>query len=167
MNTPNDSTSKASAADLQRLADTELSLKSRLGYVVLLLVSLMMSGAVGSLWATEPLLPARTQIAFAAMVLIGLSWSGFALWVLNSRRILLARHSIIAGRMSVMFTSVYLCGALAVGYAKGGGGAFAGAGVGAAMLIAAVVVLRRAHRKFSELAARRQMLARQLGVSAT
>jgi hypothetical protein len=163
----NDSTSKVPPADLRRLADTELSPKSRLGYVILLLVSLMMSGAIGSLWATEPLLPMRTHIAFAVMVAIGISWSAFALWTLSSRRILLAKHSVIACHMSVIFTSLYLIGALITGYAKGGGAAFVAAGVGAAMLIAAMVLLRRARRKFAELIERRNVLARQLGGNVT
>ena len=43
-----------SAAALQRLLDTELSLPSRLGYVALLLVALTMTAVITALWATEP-----------------------------------------------------------------------------------------------------------------
>src|SRR6266542_6921921 len=96
------------AAAIQRLADVELSLRSRLGYVALLLAALMMTGVVGALWLTEPALPLRTQIGFALMVVIGLSWVAFALRVLTSRRMLLARHRIVAGRMAVAFTALFL-----------------------------------------------------------
>ena len=68
----------ASTADLRRLMDAELSQASRLGYVALLLGSLTMTVVVSSLWLTEPVLPTRTRIAFALMIVIGLSWTAFA-----------------------------------------------------------------------------------------
>ena len=60
-----------SLQDVRTLAGAELSLKSRLGYVALLLVSLGMTAVILSLWLTEPALPPRAQWAFGAMTLIG------------------------------------------------------------------------------------------------
>ncbi len=155
------------APELLRLADTELSLRSRLAHVALLLVSLMMTGVVGSLWLTEPALPQRTQLAFAVMTAIGLSWAAFALWVLRSRRVLLARHRIVAGRMAVAFTALYVIGALTAGYQSGERAAWAAAAVGVVMLAGAIALLAYAHREFARLMARRRVLERELGEKTT
>src|ERR671918_2584122 len=103
MITTDDAPPRISASAWQRLADAELSVRSRLGYVALLLVALMMTSVIGALWMTEPVLPWRTQLAFGMMIVIGLSWVAFALWVLTHRRVLLARDSVVAGRMAVTF----------------------------------------------------------------
>jgi hypothetical protein len=152
-------------SDLMRLADTELSLWSRLGYVALLLAALMMTIVVGSLWLTEPSLPQRTQVGFALMTVIGISWVVFAIRVLTHRRVLLARHGIVAGRMAVTFTFVFVLGALAAIVAAGGAAAYAATATGVVMLGAAIVLLRRAHRTFARLTERRDLLARELGRS--
>ena len=151
-----------SAAALQRLLDTELSLPSRLGYVALLLVALTMTGVITALWATEPALPLRTHVGFALMVAIGLSWIIFAVWVLTHRRILFARHQIVAGRMAVTFTTVFLLGTLVVGYSTGRPEAYKATAVGVLLLGVAVVVLVRAERAFARLVSRRDTLAREL-----
>jgi membrane associated rhomboid family serine protease len=162
MSATNDSTPKMPAA-LQRLADTELSSRSRMGYVGLLLMSVLMSVAIGSLWATEPSLPTRTQVAFAAMVAIGVSWCVFALRVLTSRRILLARHAIVAGRMAVTFTSIFVVGTLAAAYASDNRAAgLTAASIGMVMAIASGLLLRCAHRRFEQLEERRRTLERQM-----
>jgi hypothetical protein len=153
-NTP----SPISASVLQRLADAELSVRSRLGHVALLLVALMMTSVIGALWLTEPALPRHTQLAFGMMMVIGLSWAAFALWVLTHRRVLLARHSIVAGRMAVTFTALFLMGALAVGYETGGRTPYTAALLGVVMLGGAVAMLARAHRTFARLTARRRAL---------
>ena len=151
------------STDLHRLADAELSLPSRLGHVALLLGAITMTIIVSSLWLTEPQLPLRTRIAFAIMVAIGLSWAAFAVWVLTHRRILLARHRIVAGRLAVTFTAVFALGALGVGVATGRPEALSAAGLGTVMLVVAVALLIRAHREFSRLASRRDTLGRELG----
>ena len=151
--------------DVQRLLDAELSLRSRLGYVALLLVSLAMAALAGALWLTEPALPLRTRVAFALMIVIGLCWAVFSVWVLRHRRVLYARQSIVAGRMAVTFTSVFVLGALATGYESGKEAAYAAAALGVVMLIAAVLMLWRGHQAFNRLAERRDALARQLGRS--
>jgi predicted signal transduction protein with EAL and GGDEF domain len=155
-----------SAAALQRLLDSELSLPSRLGYVALLLVALTMTAVIAALWATEPVLPLRTHIGFALMVAIGLSWIIFAVWVLTHRRILFARHQIVAGRMAVTFTTVFLLGTLVVGYSTGRPEAYKATAVGMVLVGLAVVVLVRAKRTFAHLITRRDALARELGRSA-
>jgi membrane associated rhomboid family serine protease len=166
MTTPYDASSPtmppASAAALKQLVDVELSMPSRLGYVALLLAALTMTGVIGTLWATEPSLPLRAQVAFGVMVAIGASWGVFALWVLTHRRILLARHQIVAGRMAVLFTSVFILGSLAVGYATRRPEAYKAAAVGVLMLGLAVVALVRAHRAFGRLVNRRDVLEREL-----
>ncbi len=169
MTTPYDVSSStlppASVAALKQLVDAELSMPSRLGYVALLLAAMTMTGVVGTLWATEPSLPLRVHVAFGVMLAIGASWVVFALWVLTHRRILLARHQIVAGRMAVTFTSVFMLGSLAVGYATGRPEAYKAAAVGVLMLGLAVVTLVRAHRAFGRLVSRRNVLERELGRS--
>jgi LPXTG-motif cell wall-anchored protein len=155
----------SSRESVRRLLNAELSLASRLGHVGLGLSAAMMTAVVASLWMTEPSLPLRTQIGFGVMVGIGLSWVGFAVWVLTHRRPLLAGHRIVAGRMAVAFTSLFLLGAVVAGMATGGSAAYAAAALGLAMLAAAVVVLRRAHVTTARLRERRVALERELGKS--
>jgi hypothetical protein len=166
MTTTENTPSPISAGALQRLADAELSIRARLGHVALLLVALMMSGVIGSLWLTEPALPPRTQLAFEVMIVIGLWWVAFALWVLTHRRVLLARHRIVAGRMAVTLTALFLVGALAAGYQSGARAAFAAAALGVLMLGAAVAMLLHAHLVFDRLTARRRALELELGRNA-
>lgn len=151
---------------MRRLVNAELSVASRMGYVALGLAAAIMTAIVASLWMTEPSLPARTQIAFGAMVGIGLSWVGFATWVLTHRRPLLADHRIVAGRMAVTFTSLFVIGAVVLGLASGGSAPYAAAALGVAMLAIAIVLLVRAHRVSTRLRERRAALERELGRSA-
>jgi hypothetical protein len=155
----------SSSESVRRLLKAELSLASRLGYVGLGLAAAVMTAIVASLWVTEPSLPLRTQIGFGAMVGIGLSWAGFAIWVLTHRRPLLADHRIVAGRMAVTFTSLFAIGAVAVGLTAGGSASFAAASLGVAMLAVATVLLVRAHRASARLSERRAVLERELGRS--
>lgn len=156
--------SAVSVEGLRRLAASELSLPSRRWHVALLLAALIMTSVIASLWLTEPVLPLRTQLAFGVMTAIGLSWMVFAGWVLARRRVLFAQDRVMAGRMAVTFTAVFTVGALAVGYTTGGRAPYAAAALGVVMLVAAVVVLMRAHRTFDRLNARRQTLQREIGV---
>ena len=155
--------SSLSTAHLPRLLDTELSRRSRLGYVALLLVSMAMTVVVVSLWLTEPALPVRTRVAFGAMTVIGLAWMVFAGWVLTTRRVLLGRDSVVAGRLAVTFTAVFIAGALLVGYSTGGKAPLAAAATGVGLLGVAVALLVRARRRVAGLMARRDALERDLG----
>jgi hypothetical protein len=154
-----------SADAVRQLVETELSLRSRLRYVALLLGALTMTAVIGSLWLTEPVLPMRTRVAFGVMTGIGLSWAAFGVWVLTHRRPLLAPHGIVAGRMAVTFTAAFVLGSLLVGWQTGTRAPHAAAAFGGLMLVVAVVVLRRAHREFARLTERRRMLAREIGLA--
>jgi hypothetical protein len=151
------------AAEVSRRLSLQLSLPARLGYVILLLVSLAVAGVVSALLLTEPALPLRTQCAFGVIVAIGLAWAGYAAWVLRHRQVLFARHRVIAGRMAVSFAAIFLLGALLLGRAEGFGASWYGAlAVGLVMLCAAAIVLYRANRRLGELLRRRHELECEL-----
>lgn len=152
--------------DLRRLADAELTLPPRLGYVALMLFALSMTAVVTALWITEPVLPMRTRMAFAVLSLLGISWAIFAAWVLTRRRALLAHHRIVAGRMAVAFTTVFLLGALAAGVATGRSAPYAAAAMGVVLLAGAIFMLARARRLSARLTERRDALQRELGRTA-
>ncbi len=147
---------------IQKLAQAELSLPARLGYVALLLVATLATVGVVSLWVTEPLLPLRTQLAFAAMSVIGLSWAALSIWALATRRVLFARDRVIAGWMAAGFTSMFLIGAGVAVLVSGGAAAWVALATGAIMLAVAVRVLSGARRRFAALSARRVELERIL-----
>jgi hypothetical protein len=156
---------RVSIADIQRLAAGELSLPSRFGHALLLVVSLTMAVAVGSLWATEPSLPMRTQIAFALIVSAALAWSVFATWVLVRRRVLFGSDRVVAATMGLAFSALFTAGMLAVGYWGGfGRPAYAGALVESLFCGVAGVLLVNARRRVAGLSRRRKELERQLGV---
>ena len=152
-------------ADLRRLLDAELSLRSRLGYVGLLLSSAAMTAVILSLWLTEPTLPVRTAVAFAVLTVIGLAWVVFAGWVLTRRRPLFGRDRLVAGWMAVTFTSAFAVGTLAVGYLSGGAAPYAASAMALVLLAVAVAALVRARRNIARLTARREALERELGIN--
>jgi hypothetical protein len=157
MNTPTNMQT-GSLEYIRRLAQGELSIKARIGYVSLLLVAAAMTAVVLSLWLTEPVLPARTQTAFGVMSLIGGAWVSFALWALTARRPLFARDAVIAGTLAVVFTSVFVAGALGAVIVSGAAAAFGALGTGVVMLGIAVWNLVSASRRHAALAARRREL---------
>jgi hypothetical protein len=148
--------------ELRELTASELSLPSRLRYVCLLLIASTMTAIVTALLLTETALPARTSIALAVLAVIGASWVIFAAWVLTRKRVLFNSHRIVAGRLAVIFCSVFTIGALSLGLAMSNAGAFAAAAMGTAMLAAAIVLLLRARRRFASLSKRRAELERAL-----
>jgi hypothetical protein len=109
-------TPRPSVAGIQQLAATELSMAPRIAHVLLLVASLTIAGAIGSLWATEPSLPARTHIAFAAIVGIALSWAAFAVWVLARRRVLFGADRVMAAKLGLIFSAAGAAGLAALGY---------------------------------------------------
>lgn len=147
-----------SLQDVRKLASGELSLAARLGYVALLLASTSMMIIIAALWLTEAALPLRTQLAFGAMCVIGSSWAGLAVWVLRVRRPLFARDRVIAGRMAVAFTAVFLCGAIVAVIRVGSAASLGALGVGVAMLALAVRAWSGGRRRFAELTSRRTAL---------
>ncbi|HMF59285.1 MAG TPA: hypothetical protein VK595_02865 [Vicinamibacterales bacterium] len=157
---------RISIADVQRLAAGELSLPSRFGHALLLVVSLTMAVAIGSLWATESSLPMRTQAAFALIVIVALAWSVFAAWVLTRRRVLFGSDRVVAATMGLAFSALFTAGMLAAGYWAGfGRPAYAGALVESLFCGVAGVLLVRARRRVAAFARRRKELERQLGMS--
>ena len=161
MNTQNESMAEAMTM-VQKLARGELSVKARLGYVALLLVSSAMTVGLLSLWLTEAHLPLRTHLAFGAMSLIGIAWAALSAWALTTRRVLFASDRVIAGRMSVVFTALFLAGAIAASLMTGSAAALGAAATGAVMFVIALRVLAGARRRFAELAAVRTELESQL-----
>jgi len=154
---------KVSVVEMQHLINGELSLRSRLGHTALLLFALAMTVAIASLWLTEPSLPMRTHLAFGVMVGIGLSWVAYTVWVLTRRRVLLAGHRVIAARMAVTFTTIFVLGSVALGiWSPVGKPAYAAAGFGVLMLMVAVAMLLSARRRFEELMQRRRALEHEL-----
>ena len=153
------------AAELRRLTNVELSMPARIGYVALLLAASALTVVVSALWLTEPELPRRTSVALAVMTVIGMSWIAFAVWVLRNRRILLGRQRVVASRMAVAFTTVFVAGALLVGYESASTTAWAAAGLGLLMLLVALTMWLRARRAFAQLSKRREALERQQGRS--
>lgn len=99
----------------ERLA-TELSLRSRVLYTLLLLVDLAIGAVVASLWLTEPDLPTRTHIAFGVLLLIAIVWAVVFGWTLARRKVLLAKHRVVTSRIAVFFCAVFTAGALAVAF---------------------------------------------------
>jgi hypothetical protein len=151
------------ADDLRQLTALELSLPSRLRYLALLLAASTMSAIVIALLVSEPMLPMRTSIALGVMAVIGVSWMIFAAWVLTRKRVLLGSHRIVAGRLAVVFSTVFVIGALSVGLTTSNASPFAAAAMGAVMLSVAVTMLARAKRQFAQLSKRRDELQRLLG----
>jgi hypothetical protein len=148
--------------DLRRLTALELSLPSRLRYLALLLAAAAVSAIVIALLVTEPALPTRTSVALGVMGGAGVSWMIFATWVLTRQRILLSSHRIVAGRLAVVFSTLFVIGALSVGLTTSNASPFAAAAMGAVMLAAAVAMLARAKRHFAQLSKRRDELQRLL-----
>jgi hypothetical protein len=136
-----------------------LSLPRRVGYLVAGLGGLAGAAMLGTLWATEPTpLPARTQLAFAALMAVGLSWAGFAAWALI-RRPLFAADRVIAATLAVVFSTLTTIGAVAVAVARSSPpGGLAAAGVGLALIAVAASMLVRARRYRAGLLARERDL---------
>lgn len=155
---------RPSTADVQRMLARQVGLPSRLAYTALLLAGVGGAAVSGALLLTEPALPARTRIAFGLMVGIGMSWAGFATWVLARRRVLLAGHRVVAATMAVAFSALFTLGAVAVGrWGHAGSAWIAAAGVGTIMTGVAAVLLVRARSRRDALLQRRRELERAAG----
>jgi hypothetical protein len=152
-----------SVRDIQRRLATELSRRARIGHLLLLLLNLTIAIGAASLLLTEPALLLRTKVAFVGMIIIALSWAAFAWWTLTRRQVLLAGHEIVAGRMAVVFCAVLVAGSLGLVWAgPSAPAALMSAGLGAALLAVAWMMLRRARQRFDVLVRRRAELERAL-----
>jgi hypothetical protein len=148
-------------ADLQRLSRTELSRGGRVGHVLLALVASTMTIVVMSLWLTEPALPLRTQIAFAALTGINAGWTAFSLWVLRAKRVMLARHRQVAGRLAVVFAGIFTVGCLVLAFTADA--ARPALAMSLVLLAVAAVIWRRAEITHARLVTRRTQLEIELG----
>ncbi|MEU8115197.1 hypothetical protein [Micromonospora sp. NPDC048947] len=94
--------------------DAPLSLRKRVGYLAVAFAGLTGSALIGLLWATEPGLPTRTNVAFAVLVAIGLCWAAFGGWAVTRRTPLFARERVVAGWLGVGAWLVFSVGALII-----------------------------------------------------
>jgi hypothetical protein len=126
-----------------------LSLPRRIGYTVAGLGGLLGSGCISLLWATEPTsLPARTQAAFAAMIIVGMTWAGVAAWTLG-RRPLFAIDRVVAAGLALTFSVLWTVWGAAVAWSRGGLIAVltvAGVGLAFAAVSGTLLLRARAYR---------------------
>jgi hypothetical protein len=144
-------------ADIQRMAAAELSPASRVGHTLLLAASLTVATGVGSLWATEPVLPVRTHLAFGVIVGMAMTWAAFAAWVLTRRRVLLGADRVLSATIGLIFSALATAGMLAVGSWGGvGRPAYLGALMNAGLCACATALLIRARRRLEMLSRNRR-----------
>jgi hypothetical protein len=149
---------------VQDMVRRELSAPMRMGYLLMLMITLTGAGLIGTLWLTEPgPLPLRTHVAFGALVVVNAAWAALFGWLLTRRKVLYAVHRVIAGWMAVLFCGIFLIAGLAIALMKMNFTAMIAFGlVGAAQTIIAITILRRARRHRSQLLARRDELTARL-----
>jgi hypothetical protein len=153
-------------AGLERLARTELSLGRRLAHVLLALVASAMTIVVVSLLLTEPALPPRTMTALALLAVIGLGWVGYSVWVLSSRRVMLARQRVVAGRLAVAFAGTFTGGCVGLAFTSAAPAAWPATAMSVMLLAAALALWRRAEAAHAVLLARRAALEQEVARSA-
>lgn len=148
---------------LRKLTWAEVSIASRVGYSLLLLVSLAAAGLGAALWITEPDLPARTQTWFAAAIGVALFWTAVAGRALMTRRVLFARHKVLVAWLAVGCSALMTAGAV-VAAATGaiGEAAYPAVLVATLMWGGSVGLLVAAKRRMTRLLARRVTLEREL-----
>jgi hypothetical protein len=144
-----------------RLA-AELSIQARIAYTLLLTAALLMTSGVVALALSEPALPLRTTVAFAALAAVGLAWAAFAAWVLRRRRVLLPGHRLLATRLAVIVSSGYAIACVVLGAIQGTTGPFVAAAVGAIQIAVAGVLHHRARLAVDSLRHRRDQLAKEM-----
>lgn len=136
-----------------------MSLPRRVGVVVGGLGGLAGSTTIGLLWATEPkALPAGTQLAFATMILIGVTWAGFAGWALV-RRPLFAVDRVITGWLAAIFSTLTTVGTVAIAVTRTStAGVLAAGGLGLILIVVSSTMLIRARAYRAALLARKREL---------
>jgi hypothetical protein len=147
---------------LRRITERGLSRTSRVGHVALLLLALGMGVVIAALLATEPRLPAHTVAAFAVMLAIAVAWVAYATWVLRNRLTLMAQHRVIAGWMAVAFCAMFSAAALSAGVVAQSAAGFVAAATGVGLLVAALLLLRRAKLSVDELQRKRAQVEAEI-----
>jgi hypothetical protein len=134
----------------------------RVGILVAGLSGVAGAATIALLWATEPNeLPARTQLAFAALIGMGMAWAGVAGWTL-ARRPLFALDRVIAGWLAVTFTTLTTLSTVMVALTRSSSaGVLACGGLGLVLIVVASIVLIRARAYRAALLARRRELEAQ------
>lgn len=144
-------TNQNSRPALHDLVSREASLPSRIRYTGLLLAGAGIAALISLLWATEPSLPLRTQVAFGAIVAIGLAWAVFASWQLSTRRALYATDRVIAGWMAVGASTLFTILAVVMAASRSTSAQLAVALVGVASIAGAFLALHLARGRRREL----------------
>jgi hypothetical protein len=144
----------------QEMVRRELSTPKRLGYLMLLMLTLAAACLIGTLWITEPApLPLRTNVAFGLLTSINLAWSGLFGWIVTRRKILFAQHRVIAGWMALAFCALFLIVGVVIAAIRMNTTALAFVGVmGTCQLLLASLVLKRARDRQRQLLIRRDEL---------
>jgi hypothetical protein len=144
----------------QEMVRRELSTPKRLGYLLLLMLTLTAACLISTLWITEPApLPLRTKVAFGLLTFINLAWSGLCGWIVTRRKILFAQHRVMAGWMALVFCALFSIIGLVVAAIRMNTTALAVVGaVGTCQLLLAILVLKRARYRRRQLLARRDEL---------
>lgn len=132
-----------------------LSLPRRVGCLVAGFGGSAGSLIIGWLWVTEPVaLPVRTQLAFVAMIMVGLAWAAFGTWALV-RHPLFALDRVVAAVLALVFSTLATFGTTTIALARGSSvGVLVGAVLGLVMIGAAGILLSRARAHRRELHAR-------------
>jgi hypothetical protein len=145
-----------SVDDMQKQMARELSLGSRLGHTALLVVSASVSALTASLWLTEAVAAAANTPRLRARSWRSDSPGRVRVVGLANRRVMLANQRVIASRMALAFTALFLIGAVLLRPRLGLGGIL----VSAAFFAVAGINVVVARRRFMRLAARRRSLER-------
>jgi hypothetical protein len=144
------------------MARTQVSFRSRMLHLGLLLLASGMCVTLASLLATEEGLPTRTLTALAGLLAINLAWAAYAAWVLTARRTLLFNHRVIAAWIALAAATAFTAGAAALGMASGATAASLAAGLGLALIALSATLLIRARRDLQALQRRRAQLEARL-----
>ncbi|MFJ6085000.1 transmembrane transport protein [Streptomyces sp. NPDC092369] len=139
--------------ELERALAAEVSLSARMRHACVGLAGGCGAALIAVLWATEPHpLPARTRAAFAALIAVGLAWAAFAGWVLSRRRPLYARDRVLGARLALTVTTLTCAAGTTLAALRGTTAeVLTTAFAGTALMVAAGLLLLRAHSRRREL----------------
>ncbi|MBB2948935.1 hypothetical protein FB565_008721 [Actinoplanes lutulentus] len=136
-----------------------MSLRRRISLVLVGLAGGCGAGLLLLLWLTEPdPLPLRTRLAFGALVVVGASWSAYAIVTL-ARLPMFAADRVIAGWLALTFTTATTAVSVAVTVARPGPLPLAATLSALSTVVVAALLLRRARAHRKRLQARADFLS--------